>query len=97
MNDPTLGGDAQWTACNYSQLLQRQWDDEIFVFNPASGQTHILNSITLMLLQYLADKTASFAQMQAHFLPDADPQTQQQFQAQLEQLVLIGLICRPAN
>ena len=83
-----------WSAKNYSDLVLETWDSETFVFNPASGHTHILNEVATALLRNLAQSTATSKKLLNDFLPDASNTDQELLIQQLEQLELLGLICR---
>ena len=92
---PTLTSlDDNWAAKNYPELLQETWDEETFIFNPASGHTHVLNEVATALLQNLAQTPSSSKTLIHDFLPDASAAEQKILIQQLEQLELLGLICR---
>lgn len=85
--------DTRWFAGNFDQLLKTAWDDEIFVYNPASNQTHLLNQVAFVVLSHLASQPQSLPELIDRFLPEAPEQDKAYFAQQLEQLALIGLIC----
>lgn len=85
--------DSQWQARNFDQLLYETWDTETFVFNPASGHTHVLNEEAFALLQDLAIHPSSDRQLAKLF--DADINERREgLRQQLRQLELVGLIWR---
>lgn len=96
---PLQAGEDTWTALGFSELLTETWEEETFLFNPASGETHLLNQVALSLLEQLARKPASTREVHDLFLPDdAEPELVAALDQQLQQLELIGLTCRiPAN
>lgn len=83
----------RWRTCNYPELLQETWNGETFLFNPASGDTHLLNAAAIHLLEFLHQESASFDQMTDTLFPDADEATLDALATQFHQLMLIGLIC----
>lgn len=89
--------DAIWTTPNFAQLLTKQWDDEVFVFNPASSETHLLNEGAFALLNALHAQPASTRELLASYLPADQADLHDAFVAQIEQLALVGLICPQAN
>ncbi len=42
-----------WYCANYHELSQREWEGEHFVFNPLSGDTHLLNALSMEILRLL--------------------------------------------
>lgn len=93
MSDPDLTS-GRWGTCNFDQLLRETWDEETFLFNPASGETHLLNAAAMHLLELLEEEEASFEQLVGRLFPDTDKPTLDALARQFEQLVLTGLICR---
>ena len=46
----------RWIGIDAQQLLWEQFDDEFFVFNPASGHTHVLNALGEVVHRRYKDK-----------------------------------------
>lgn len=92
---PDIAATPLWRTLGFDDLLMRTWDDETFVFNPASGHTHLLNGVAVELLRLLHEQPRSSEQLAAEL---GDPALQQlpELQQQLHQLALIGLLCRQA-
>ncbi len=66
MPNPDPGADAAWCAPGAARLGIASWDEEeYFVFNPETGDTHILNRIGLLLLRSLAEQSRSLRELQA--------------------------------
>ncbi len=53
MNDSSPSLDWLWHCPNYNQLRIRVWEEEYFVFNPNSGDTHLLNIVSMEILELL--------------------------------------------
>ena len=84
----------RWTACNFPDLLFESWEGDYLLFNPASGETHLLNQAGFVLLQELARQPASLTELAQHHLEE---QAHADLLAQhIGQLELIGLICKAA-
>lgn len=85
----------RWQAIDGRRLLWEQFDDEYFVFNPASGHTHVLNALGAATLQLLSTEPSSTAQLlaslQAQLGEDGGEPLRQALQEHLRQLVAIGL------
>ena len=47
----------QWKVGGDRQLIWRGWDDEHVVFDPLSGDTHVLNSIAAVALKFLQSRS----------------------------------------
>ena len=88
----------RWIAIDARQLLWEQFDDEFFVFNPASGHTHLLNALGATTLQLLTDHALDSAQLltrlQEQAGTDGDDALHQALETHLNQLAAIGLIER---
>jgi len=95
-SDDLPSADSQrWQAIDGQRLLWERFDDEYFVFNPASGHTHVLNALGAATLQLLTDAPCSTAQLlaglQAQLGEDGGEPLRQALQEHLRQLVAIGL------
>ncbi|MCB1874744.1 MAG: HPr-rel-A system PqqD family peptide chaperone [Chromatiales bacterium] len=85
-----------WTVPNWDELLQEQWEDETLLFNPASGQTHILNLVGITVLERLASRPSSVTDLAQGLLTTFAPDDRRVFLeslwqhlAQLDELGLI--------
>jgi PqqD family protein of HPr-rel-A system len=81
-----------WQARNFDKLELRTWEDETFVFNPASGDTHLLNEVALAILQSLSQQPTTLDTLATQFLEQETPESRQVLIDQLQQLELVGLI-----
>lgn len=45
-----------WYCDNFPRLINRSWGEEVFVFNPLTGHTHILNQLAWELLTDCGEK-----------------------------------------
>lgn len=88
--------DTRWKTSNYGDLLIEQWEDDVFLFNPASGHTHLLNPAAAALLAELSNGAADLATLCTRFHDPDDALDADAFAAALDghlkQLALIGLI-----
>ena len=48
-----------WQCECYAQLLHRLMEHDVFIFNPLTGQTHILNRVSWRMLSACADMPRS--------------------------------------
>ncbi len=65
-----------WRLPTGAQLLWRAWDDEVIVFNSASGQTHLLDALSGATLKELEDSPRTIAQLASQLADkfELDPQ-----------------------
>ena len=88
----------RWIGIDAQQLLWEQFDDEFFVFNPASGHTHVLNALGAATLQLLTDEPldahALLIRLRDQAGAEGGPQLAQALAEHLAQLAAIGLIER---
>jgi PqqD family protein of HPr-rel-A system len=82
-----------WRSVRCFSLLSQIWDNEAFVFNPASGHTHALNVEAWHLVETLNSEPMTDAQVLAFFDADTAEATDT-IRASLGQLELFGLIER---
>lgn len=81
-----------WHALNFADLIYEHWDEEYLVFNPRSGDTHVLNQVAFTLLQGIAESPGNLHMLADRYLDDrAQIDT---LAEHLDQLELIGLACR---
>ena len=81
-----------------AQYQREAFEDEYFLFNPASGETHLLNASAMWLLDSLAAEPASPAMLKARLLEltgaDPGPEFDQALEFQFKHLRTLGLIER---
>jgi PqqD family protein of HPr-rel-A system len=86
----------RWRVHGASGLCWRVWGEEHVVFQPASGDTHLLNPFTAEVLRALEECPASAAELTRLFAPavgPADgPTLGQQIQDLLARFYDLGLI-----
>ena len=85
--------ETRWQTRHFDQLIHQTWETETFVFNPASGNTHVLNEAAFMMLQQLASTPSTDDQLAQDFNADS-PALRDALLQQLQQLEMAGLICR---
>ncbi len=74
------------------------WNDEYFLFNPASGYTHVLNQLSIDIIDLLAESPCGTRDAQSRMIDtwriDADEQADfaQRIEEHLHQLCYLGLI-----
>jgi len=56
-----------WGLPEDVSLLWRSWDEEVIVFNRASGQTHLLDALSAEVLKQLERHPASLDELRSHF------------------------------
>ena len=83
----------RWQTQELDLLLHETWDKETFVFNPSSGHTHVLNEAAFTLLRSLAEHPSTGKELIQSFGADTQELRDALWQ-QLQQLELVGLICR---
>src|SRR5262249_9723902 len=85
-----------WKASPEAQLLWRQWDGEYVVYNPASGDTHLLNPVAAAALQCLEQSPTSLAQLTEWVASELDLESEPELRQHLEKLLTqfeeLGLI-----
>jgi len=86
----------RWSCPFYDTLLQETWEDEHFVLNPRSGETHVLNGLTAAILSALAEAPISLDELVERFGPAlggaTDEAPEQILDTLLSQLDQLGLI-----
>lgn len=89
------GSPGKWRACTEATLLWRQWGDEYVVFNPASGDTHVLNEVAAQALQRLEQSPADTRDLTAHIRAaihiDPDDQLLRHMEGLIDQFDELGL------
>lgn len=85
-----------WQSLGFERLLVRTWDEESFVFNPASGETHLLNESALALLELLHQQPCTLDEL-LNELGEVSHEQAPALRQHLQQLELIGLLRRRAD
>lgn len=93
----TAGPACRWQAVDPDKLEWASWGDgEHFLFNPASGQTHLLNDLGRALLDDLARQPANAAELAGQlYHPDHGlpvPAFTELVAEQLRQLAVMQLV-----
>lgn len=52
-----------WQLPAGAELLWQTWDEEVIVFNTASGQTHLLDALSAAVLKEVEDHPGSIARL----------------------------------
>ena len=86
----------RWFNRYHRDYLSRSWEDEVFLFNPHTGHTHILNQLSADILQWCAvaphtEKELIQALTQAAEVVDAEA-TAKEAGDHLWQLQQLGLL-----
>ena len=74
----------RWQTLHYSDLLREEWEDEWFIFHPASGNTHVLNRLAIDILDRLHMHSASLPELARSLIEDYHPDEPSRFTAHLE-------------
>jgi PqqD family protein of HPr-rel-A system len=89
-------GQRCWVSVEFHALLWETWEHEHFVFNPRSGETHVLNDLAGEMLRALAEKPHTAAELALRFrdrLAGGGPDdVQPAVDALLRQLDQLGLV-----
>jgi PqqD family protein of HPr-rel-A system len=64
---PALAADQRWGLPDDVALLWTSWDEEVVVFNLASGQTHLLDALSAETLRELETHPRTVAELAALF------------------------------
>ncbi len=59
-----------WQASNFENLLIKHWEGEYFIFNPLSGDTHLLNETTMFILKSLNEQSMTIDEFIQTFSTD---------------------------
>ena len=86
----------RWTVSPPRQLLWRSWDEELVVFDPLSGDTHVLNPLAAEVLQVLESQAMDGEGLSQHLALAMDTQPndtlRKHIQLLLTKFVSLGLI-----
>lgn len=90
--DPAL----RWFCPSCRSLLWEVWEDEHFVLNPRSGETHVLNALAGEILRALAERPHPVSELAERFGGDLAEESvagkEQIVFALISQLDRLGLI-----
>jgi len=82
------------------QLIFKNWNDGVVVFNVRSGNTHLLNPVTVQILKILTEQPRDVAQIAERLATENDTSVDDELLAELEKALLqldeLGLI-EPAS
>jgi PqqD family protein of HPr-rel-A system len=85
-----------WRCDCFAELLQCSLDEDVFIFNPLTGHTHILNQLSWQLLLACAEVPRSDAHLFQLMATESDGMDKQQLEdsvqghlGQLQQLDLL--------
>lgn len=56
-------GDPCWRLPRGAELLWQSWDEEVIVFNTASGQTHLLDALSAAVLKEIQNRPSTVSQL----------------------------------
>lgn len=84
---------ARWAPAGFRELLTKRWGDDVFVFNPASGHTHTLNTEAWRLVTELDARPMTESEI-LDFFSASSPEAVATVRAHLAQLEIFGLIDR---
>jgi PqqD family protein of HPr-rel-A system len=82
--------DTRWRRVTDTQLIQRVWDDEVVIYHPESGDTHLLNPAAAEMLQVLEQGPASSKALSEHIATRFDVPLDEKLRDQVEE-TLTGL------
>ncbi len=87
-----------WHAPLIEHFSRTCWNDEYFLFNPASGYTHVLNQLSIDIIDLLGESPCGTPDILSHMIEtwrvEADERTgfAQRIEEHLHQLNYLGLI-----
>lgn len=85
-----------WQVASNADLLWHVWDDETVVYHRRSGDTHILNPLSAVVLEFLDQRAATCSQIVEHvadyFELKADDELLQKMEECLSRFDQVGLI-----
>ncbi len=88
--------DSTWALCPGNSLMQRTWGDETVVYDPLSGNTHLLDPVAAAVLDHLGDSeataTAIAEPLLAEFGAESEEDVLAVVRAALARLRDIGLV-----
>lgn len=88
--------DARWSARHEPPLLHHRWGDALFVYHPASGQTHYLNALGAEVLELVASEPLALSELYTRLLArhaiDDDPELREVLTGLLPLLAHLGIV-----
>jgi len=89
-------GQTTWKVIDACEFRWRIWDNQFVVYNPASGDTHLLNQVAGEALRCLQEAPADAAELTRRVAVRTDIQVDAQLLAKindfLDELAELGLI-----
>ncbi|MBF0341834.1 MAG: HPr-rel-A system PqqD family peptide chaperone [Magnetococcales bacterium] len=58
--------DPAWMASSDQPLIRERFEEAVFLFNPQSGETHVLNDMALSILELLENHPATLDEILQH-------------------------------
>jgi PqqD family protein of HPr-rel-A system len=93
-----VNSDTKWRRVSDTQLIRRAWDDEVVVYHPESGDTHLLNPAAVEMLQVLEQGPASAQALSEHVATRFDVPLDEKLRDQVEEtlsgLGRVGLVAK---
>ena len=88
--------ESTWGLCRGRGLMQRTWGNEVVVYDPRSGNTHLLDPVATAVLQHLnvSDRSAAAIAecLLTEFEADSEEDVLAAVHAALAKLQEIGLV-----
>ncbi len=85
-----------WRCEVFNDLIVRHWESEVFLFNPHTGDTHILNDIAWRLLCACVDEFRSESELRDlladHYGAEQKEKLNEVISDHMDQLIQLGLI-----
>jgi len=85
-----------WRCEVFKDLITRCWEDELFLFNPHTGHTHILNDLAWRLLSACAEEPQSEQALLELLVSDLGEQNREELadalDDHLDHLMQLGLV-----
>jgi PqqD family protein of HPr-rel-A system len=78
---------SHWTCWSTESLLWRQWIDETIVYNPASGNTHVIGPVATKILRRLEQQPSTASQLAESIASEFDVESDQEVVEHVERLV----------
>ncbi len=71
----------RWRTLHYPDLLREAWEDEWFLFNPPSGNTHVLNGLAMDILDRIHRQSAGLPELSRALIEEYRPEEPARFTA----------------
>ena len=86
----------KWETLFFSKISHRSWNDEHFIYNPITGNTHVLNDLSWICLEQLhltaSDSQSLLERLHKQFPDSKNELTLELLQQHLSQMLHMGLI-----